>query len=279
MEVVRTVREFALKNEEDLRRFMMSKTKIYDQDMIREAIQNFYVRLITSRSLEKFDPSKGTFKTYITNLFAWGFPTAKKRNIKTRYTFVSQMRGRDRWGQWDGDYVDVFEGVAHGCAGPYVPHAIDPCYDASHAHKEQEDDSERSLAEFIEYMSRTDPDRSKKQLIPFVQYRNQGCNGADVAKILGVSNNMIKIIKDRVRDSYEEWKGHKMNPGKKARKLSHEEISSEIAQLQSLISRHNEGRMDLPYGFVYREAITRLKYLRSKQSQLKRKKSSPLEEV
>jgi DNA-directed RNA polymerase specialized sigma24 family protein len=271
MEVVKTVREFALKNEEDLRRYYIHHTHITDPDLVREAIQEFYVKLIQGRSLETYDPSKGTFKTYIMNMFHWLFPILARRNLRMKYTFVSQVLDRDAQMRYD-EYTDVFEILAGREAGPYLENVIDPSYEASHAGAHEEDDSDGTVKDFSRYVQRSQTPNSAKHILPYLEYQTKGCSGADIAQMLGVSNNMVKFVKEKVADTYEQWKGHKMSPGKKARKLTRAEIADEIRIVQDQITRYNSGEITLPAGFSYREAVLRLKYLRNRQAQIKRRK-------
>jgi hypothetical protein len=275
MECVKTVRDFALKNSNDLERFMMFKTGIRDTDVIRDTIQDFYVKLIETRALETYDPAKGAFKTYIMNLFCWLFPVLAKRNMRARYTIMSYMKDKDNSGHWNGVYTDIYDGVAVSGTGPYVEHVVDGAYEASHVQEDEELESDISMREFIEHLKRTQPQKAADRIVPYIEYRTQGCNGADVAKILGVSNNMVKIIKENAKRTYEQWRGQRMEPGKKAKQLTREQVVDEIRHVQDLIERYNAGELSLPAGFSYREAVLRLKYLRNRQTQLGRKKAKP----
>lgn len=272
MECVKTVREFALKNENDLKRFYIHKTHITDPDMVRDTIQEFYVKLIQSRSLETYDPSKGSFKTYIMNLFSWLFPVLANRNLRMKYTFVSQVAERDN-GVWGGEYTDVFNVVASSKAGPYVENAVDSTYSAAHVHVNDEQESLRTLREFIEYVKSTQSPKTAERIISYISLDRQGCTGRDIVKILGGSVKTIKLVKNKVAETYQQWKGYKMSPGKKSRKLTRQEIAEEIKVVQGQIARYNAGDITLPAGFAYREAVMRLKYLRTRQTQIKRRKT------
>jgi len=275
MECVKTVRDFALKNALDLERFMMFKTGIRDSDTIRETIQEFYIKLIETRALETYDPTKGTFKTYIMNLFCWLFPVLANRNHRAKYTFVSCVKDRDHTGQWDGGYTDIFEDVATSGYGPYIGNVIDGAYAPSNVQREEETEANISMEEFIGHIKRMHTSKLTKRIVPYIEYRNCGCNGADVAHILGVSNNMVKRIKERAKLSYEQWRGEKMEPGRRAKQLTREQVVDEIRNVQDLLTRYNAGELTLPAGFSYKEAVLRLKYLRNRQSQLSKKRSKP----
>ena len=79
MVAVRDVREFAIKNQQDLVSFIIYKTGILDQDLIMDQIQDFYIRLIRSKALDKFDSTKGSFESYIFTLLCWMFPVFAKK--------------------------------------------------------------------------------------------------------------------------------------------------------------------------------------------------------
>jgi len=271
MECVKTVRDFALRNSDDLRRFMVFKTGIRDNDVIRDTIQEFFVKLIETRALETYDPAKGAFKTYIMNLFCWLFPVLAKRNHNVRYTFMSCTKDRDHAGQWNGGYTDIFEGVSTGGPNPYAEHVVDGSYASSHVMEHEESEAENGIREFVEHIKRTQSPRAASRIVPYVEYRNCGCNGADVAQILGVSNNAVKMIKERARTAYEEWRGKKMDTSKKARKMTYEQIVDEIRHAKDMIARYNAGDISLPHGFSYKDAVLRLRYLRTRQTQLSKK--------
>jgi len=271
MECVKSVDEFARRNSDDLKKFMIYKTGIHDTDLIRDTIQEFFVKLIESRALETYDPAKGTFKTYIMNLFCWLLPVMAKKNKSVKYTFVSHVKDRDRHHQWYGRYTDVFEGMSGKSDGPYADNAVDTCYDASHVREAEELEAERSLNSFVKFVQNTQPPSVAERIVPFVQYREQGCNGADIAKMLGLSNSLMKTVRERAGNSYEEWRGYKMTPGKKAQKQTLDSVVAEIKLVQGMITRYNAGDVSLPMGFSYKEAVLRLRYLRTRQSQLGRR--------
>jgi hypothetical protein len=275
MECVKTVRDFALRNSDDLKRFMVFKTGIRDRDIIMDTIQEFYVKLIETKALETYDPAKGAFKTYIMNLFCWLFPVLANRNHNVKYTFLSCTKDRNHSGQWDGGYTDIFEDVAAPGRSPYVEHVVDGSYISSHVTEDEELETEISIKEFVEHIKRTQTKKAASRIVPYIEYRNCGCNGADVAQILGVSNNMVKMIKERTKVSFEQWRGHKMNTGKKTKQLTYEQVVDEIRHAQDMITKYNAGDVSLPHGFSYRDVVLRLKYLRNRQSQLSKKRRKP----
>jgi len=113
MEVVKSVEEFAKKNEKELVAFMCSKTGIYDKQVIHDTIQDFYVKLIKSKALETYDPAKGAFATYMCNLFCWLLSLQGKRHFRIKYKAISRIPGRRE--NFSGVSSDVWDAVvSHG---------------------------------------------------------------------------------------------------------------------------------------------------------------------
>jgi len=267
---VTNVDEFARKNEGDLWRYMAYKTGIRDADIIQDTVQEFYVKLIETRALDTYDPSRGTFKTYIMTLFSWLFPVLANRNPRAKHTLVSWVRegGRNR-GSDDDAVVEVYERTAVVGQSPYIDNVVDPRYGASHVCLNDDIHANIELGDFMRYVRRTRTPKAASRISSYLKYRTSGCNGADVARILGVSNNMVKMIKEQVRESYEEWRGKVMKSAqKRSRSLTWGEITEEIRNVQGQIERFNKGDVSLPRGFVYRDALARLKYLRNRQAQI-----------
>lgn len=270
---VTNVDEFARKNEGDLRRYMTYKTGIRDSNIIRDTVQEFYVKLIETRALDTYDPKLGTFKTYIMTLFSWLFPVLANRNPRARYTLVSwvQQNGRGK-GNDDDAIVDVYERTASLGESPYIDNVVDPRYAASHVCLNDDIHANIELGDFMRFVQRTRTRKAASRIHSYLVHRTSGCNGADVARILGVSNNMVKMIKEQVKESYEEWRGKVMKSSRKrSRSLTWEEVVEEIRNVQGQIERFNRGDVSLPRGFVYRDALARLKYLRNRQAQFAKK--------
>jgi hypothetical protein len=62
-----------------------------------------------------------------------------------------------------------------------------------------------------------------------------------------------------------------MQDRKKYKCLSYEETIQMIEEVKGNIEKHNSGRLDLPEGFSYRDAIITLGYLRNRARSLKMK--------
>ncbi len=191
--------EFARKNENDLRRFMKYKTRIIDEGIIDEAIQEFYVRLIEAKSLATFDEREGSFDAYILNLFCWTLPTLKKRGytrsgnmVSTAYVETASSDCRDARDVWE-------------CLHMNPDYKVDPCYSNAALEYKEEEESEGLINEFIEYIRETEKGKKAERMITFIQRRREGCLSADVAVILKMADNHVKCIKQELYDKYKKW--------------------------------------------------------------------------
>ena len=96
MIVVKTVEEFQKENENELKSFMSHKTGIFDQEIIKDTIQDFYTRLIQTKALEGFDENRAptdqqnqlNYERWVCNNFCWFLPLMRKKN----YTKVLKLR-------------------------------------------------------------------------------------------------------------------------------------------------------------------------------------------
>jgi DNA-directed RNA polymerase specialized sigma24 family protein len=200
MEMVRDVETFVNKNNSQLKSFFKYKTRILDKDIIEEHIQEFYYKLIHTNALENFDEKKGSFDTYIATLLCWLLPYKAKKNVSVKYEFISYVKVEkamktnveDIWDHIDKEY------------GPYK-------IDCSFYNPSMLDESEETLIsldiqEFKEYIKKTEKGRLAEQMLTFIEKRYEGLLSADIALILGISDNMVKIIKKKVRRKFETWK-------------------------------------------------------------------------
>ena len=113
MVIVDNVSDFAKKNEEDLRRFLTNRKGIFDPELVNDIIQNFYLRIIKNEALEKYDPSRGSFKTYIMTILCNMLKHEKNRNPRAVHDHLSSVSNRDNGFSRNSEEVDVFEFV-HG---------------------------------------------------------------------------------------------------------------------------------------------------------------------
>lgn len=209
MVIVKTVEEFHLQNEHELRNFMMFKTGIRDKDMIDDTIQEFYVRLIKSKVLEKFDESEATygstqtlFETWICNMFCWLLPVMKKRNFRDRFDVISSVlveRGGVK------DFVDIWESL--GKSSSYTTDfSVDTEYHTDQVGLTGITEYEHDVASLIRYIESTEEQQKAQQLVSYIQYKIEGLNGVDIAGLLKVSNAMVSTIKNNLYVKMREWK-------------------------------------------------------------------------
>lgn len=209
MVIVKTVEEFHRQNEQELRDFMMYKTGIRDKDMIDDTIQEFYVRLIKSRVLEKFDESEATygstqtlFETWICNMFCWLLPIMKKRNFRDRFKVISRVlteRGKSKV------FVDVWESV--GSSSFYsTDFNIAAGYYNDQIGLTGLTEFEHDVESLIRYVRATEKPEKADQMVSFIRYKLEGLNGVDIACLLQISNAMVNTIKNNLYLKMREWK-------------------------------------------------------------------------
>lgn len=204
MVIVKTVEEFHRQNEKELRDFMMFKTGICDKDMIDDTIQEFYVRLIKSRVLDKFDESEATygstqklFETWICNMFCWLLPVMKKRNFRHRFDVISALlieRGNATC------LVDVWEslqGSGFTVAAGYHSDQVD---------MDNLTEYEYDVESLVRYIKLTEKKDKADQMVSYIRHKLDGLNGVDIAGILKVSNAMVNTIKNNLYAKMQEWK-------------------------------------------------------------------------
>ena len=203
MRVVNTVEEFKRHNEHELRSFMAYKTGIYNRDLHDEAIQEFYVKLIETRALETFDPlydnKPRKFDTYITTLFCYVLPELKKKNHRALYPMITRVN----IGHSDPKLVDIWELISSD--GVHSDFSVEKAYSTSALETRIDSEADLYVNDFIEYVKRTETPLRAKRMITYITHKLQGCNGTDIAHVLGVSNNMVIFIKNDLFDAFKEW--------------------------------------------------------------------------
>lgn len=205
MVIVDNVRDFAIQNEKDLRKFMQYKTGIHDKDIIDDTIQEFYVRLIESRALERFDEDrclgskKKGFETFICNLFCWMLPVMARKNFRVRFEVVSRVKERTRYCNRETDVWDYM--------GPASTYRADKGYEAAHLRSPSFEEDKVYLDEFVGYLeSSVKSPKKRERMKIYLSNISAGCTGSQVACVLSVSNAMVSMLKADIRDRYEEWK-------------------------------------------------------------------------
>lgn len=200
MEIVRDVKSFVTKNGEQLQRFFIYKTGITDRELIHEHLQEFYVKMIQTHALETYDEEKGSFDTYISTLLCWLMSYKKKKNLNIKYSFISSVcvdsqslcDESDIW-----DHVGTFEGNFKVDFSPCTPRTFD---------NSDEEIFNHYLKEFKEYIHITESPKNIDRMLTFLECKENGCNSSEIAVVLGVSDNMVKIIKHRLKEKFGRWK-------------------------------------------------------------------------
>lgn len=197
MEIVRDVKTFVRKNGEQMKKLFIYKTGIRDQELVQEHLQDFYVKMIQTGALESYKEDRGTFENYIFTLMCWLMPQKAKKNVSIKYKFVSQVYSDP------SKFEDVWEHA--GCFdGPY---RFDFCPCTPRIVEEQEETTfTQYLKEFKEYIVSTEAVHSSDQMITFLNMKEDGCRSSDIAIHMGVSDTMVKFIKQKVQRKFERWK-------------------------------------------------------------------------
>lgn len=203
---VRDIKEFAVLNEDHLIRFFQYKTGVSDPQIIKDYIQEFYLKLFRTGALENYDEERGPFNTYVMTFFCWILSYFKNKNFRNKYNAISMVKIRHRNTE---KYYDIWS-LANSTIGPYR-------IDMSHPlHSSFEEEAENSLQNYIhdfkDYIKRTESKHRAHQMIVFLEGKQDGCKATDIARMLGVSDNMVKIIKQKVRTKFDLWKKRKPLP-------------------------------------------------------------------
>jgi DNA-directed RNA polymerase specialized sigma24 family protein len=204
MVVVKTARDFFVKNHKELKAFAVYKTGISDADVINDLVQDFYVRMITSKTLDTFDPNqedhesvKCLFESYICYLFCWQLPYRKKKNYRVHLRAYSVCKKDSKIGKQE---YDIYDHV-----GSDADIKVDPVYDAAIVTDEKEKHLDWYIERFKEYILKTESPKEAHRLVTLLESRYEGCNSRDVAVMLGVSDNMAKIHKQKLHKKFKEW--------------------------------------------------------------------------
>jgi len=203
MVVVKTVREFAQKNEKDLKKFMRFKTSIYDEEIIKDTVQEFYVKLIEAGSLQSYNPELGTFRSYILSLFCWMLPQLGKKNFRVTKEVVSVVKNEK---SYQDRYDEVWNCLGKEDHRSEIAFVLHPNYHTSSMYYDEELAAENMMEAFISYVEKTETPKKARRTIEFIRRRLEGCNSVDVAGMLDLSNNMVKIIKNTAYDKYKKWR-------------------------------------------------------------------------
>lgn len=199
MVAVKSVKEFAQKNEKDLRAFSRYKTGINDTDILNDQIQDFYVRLIKSRALETYDESLGSFDSYIISLFCWTLLYLGKKNFRAQYRVISSVE--NKFMGEDSSDADIWNYVGARDAFLRIDRKyLNRCVSISEEYRIYE-----CLQDFKKYIRRTESENYAYKMIYFLEHRKQGCRSKDIAGALGVSFAMVSRLKKRAFQKFLEW--------------------------------------------------------------------------
>ena len=204
MIVVNNVEAFAKHNEEDIRRYLTNGKKIFDPEMVNDIIQNFYMRMIRSCALSKFDPELASFDTYVLTMLCRMLPYEKRRNPRARYSHVSSFSNPEGSPSQGVDELDIFELVYNSSSNQEF--SVMRKNMPSCVNQKEEDDCVKHMLSFIDYVKASEPNKKKAdKMVCFLEHKMQGCLATDIARMLGVSDNMVKIMKNSIYDKYKKW--------------------------------------------------------------------------
>lgn len=207
MVYVRTVEEFYAQNEQELRTFFLKQTGIIDKDLTDETIQEFYVRLIRTKALEKFIPDErylGSnrnphFETYICNLFCWILPYMKKQNFRVKYDVVTTVTSKD-----NKEY-DIWDVVGNSNSLS-IDYNIASGYYADQIGLEDNAKLDQMVSAFFHYIEKTEEPEKASRMVSYVKYKAEGLKGSEIAELFNVSNSSVFLLKNEVQKKMENWR-------------------------------------------------------------------------
>ena len=197
MEIVRDIKTFVRKNGEQMKKLFIYKTGIKDQELVKEHLQDFYVKMIPPGALESYKEDRGTFENYIFTLMCWLLPQKAKKNVSIKYTFVSQVYSEPNTCDDIWDHAGDFNGPFRFDFCPCTPRIVE---------EQEERTFCQYLKEFKDYIISTESVHCRNQMITFLTMKEEGCRSSDIAIHMGVSDNMVKFIKQKVQRKFERWK-------------------------------------------------------------------------
>jgi len=200
MVVVNNVGDFAYKNEKDVLNLLRYKG-ITDKNVAKDILQNFYIRLLKSDALSTYNPEIAGFERYITTILYNMLPYENKRNPTRRYKHITCVYNQDSEGR---ESTDVFD-LVYGCTDDNN-YGISKKNAPSSLYISEEEEITKHICSFIQHIKDTEPDKVKAQkMICYIESKMHGCVANDIALMLGVSDNMIKIMKNSLYERYKKW--------------------------------------------------------------------------
>ena len=195
MVAVHTVKDFVRYNDKDIRRFMTYKTGIFDKDLINDTVQDFYVSLIKTRALEAYDSSKGSFDVWVNSLFCWLLPKAKSKNFRTCFDVISKVSNsqgtQDVW-EFVGSHSKDYR-----VEGSYMVYSVV---------QDSEEEVQKGIFDFVRYIKSTEKPIRSGRMVSILLHRYAGMKSVDIAQILKISPNMVKVIRQYTFTRWKVWK-------------------------------------------------------------------------
>jgi RNA polymerase sigma factor (sigma-70 family) len=209
MVVVNSIEDFVKYNEEDIRRFLTSSKKIYDPELVDDIIQNFYFRLLKSDALQNYDPKIAGFGTFVFTILCRMLPNERRKNPLAAHPHISAISNPEGSTARCAEDVDIFDFI--NGIDTHTEFKINRKNVPSSLYQDEEDECTKHMLSFIEYVKKTETNKKKsKNIVCFLEHKMAGCLATDIARILGVSDNMVKIMKNNIYDKYKKWDSPKV---------------------------------------------------------------------
>lgn len=204
MVVVRTVEEFQRYNEKELRSFVTYKTGIVDKDIIDDTIQEFYLKLISSRSLEKFNGNEGaSFNTWVCNLLCWLLPVLKSKNFNIKYRPIGSMEDLNN----DPSIKeDLWNYVHDSVYNSSMSLRLDRCFEMDIVYEDDILLEERLLSAFIRHLKRVLPEKKYRIYISYIKHRFEGMNAEQLIPTMGLARSTLSQLKGDIKKELIKWK-------------------------------------------------------------------------
>jgi RNA polymerase sigma factor (sigma-70 family) len=181
---------------------MKYKTGIHDIDIVNDVIQEFYVRLIKSRTLEEYDEERESdFNTWVCNVLGWVLPLMKRRNFRNRFEVHSTV---DTERSGIPEKTDVFELIdADKRSGTH--YKVDHTFSTDMVEQLEIDEEQRKLESFLRYVRKTEPRGRADQIEQYVRCRLDGMTSVEIADMMSTSNSTLHVLKETLRKKMKRW--------------------------------------------------------------------------
>lgn len=228
---VKTVEEFYKTNHKELLKSIHYIRKFPSKEDVEEISQNFYLCIIKSRTLEKYNPLAGaSFSTYIWKVLKWMVVDNINENIKDSKPFEietsmpkkpdSDESSKPKAQKYENTTacndrvtMDLEEEVWSKIGEFDGQYKFSPSFVNSFVSFERGKEILESLEDFKFYlMSLKEKDKKKKNMVKYIELIDFGLKGTDIADNFVVSDTMVKNIRKDVQRHYEKWKKTMSNP-------------------------------------------------------------------